>query len=115
MNREEKFRSYREQLADTKLIDILELQDKKTDLLLKRVEYLIEMVERQSSSLYELSKQPTEIFELTPFNALPKDELDKAIVFDEMFKESLKEYDNLLKDMDCSLTLEEVKAFGVEK
>jgi hypothetical protein len=87
MNRTEKYRNFREQCSDTKLIDILEMHDKKVELLLNRVEYLIEIVENQSSSLYELAKDDVEIFNDNP---VYKED------FDEMFKETLKAYDKIL-------------------
>ena len=85
MNRKEKYKDFREQCSETKLIDILDMQDKKINLLMNRVEHLVDMVEKQSNYLYELVKEEKEIFENHVY------EQD----FDEMFKESLKEFDKL--------------------
>lgn len=78
-----KYKSLREQCADTTLIDILDLQDKKIDLLLNRVEYLVELVHNQSNSLYELSKPETKIFEEESKQPIYAED------FDEMFRESI--------------------------
>lgn len=86
MNRKEKYKDFREQCSETKLIDILDMQDKKINLLMNRVEHLVDMVEKQSNYLYELVKEEKEIFE----NQVYKED------FDEMFKESLDELEKII-------------------
>ena len=92
MNRTEKYAHYREQCSETKLIDILDMQDRKIDFLLNRVEHLVELTEQQSNSLYELAKQPIEIFD-EDFDEVINQDTKGNI--DEMFRESIKAYDDL--------------------
>lgn len=84
MNRTEKYAHYREQCSETKLIDLLDMQDKKIDLLMQRVETIAEQLTEMSTSLYHIAKYD----DTATYN------------LEHLFKESLKAFDDLVGCFD---------------
>lgn len=100
MTRTELYREKRKGISKTEY-RILEMLNEVSE----KLDYVIDRIDKTSESLYELAKQPTEIFK----NDV--DEFNKALTlniysdiskeaFDEQFKESLKEYEKWIGDTE---------------
>ena len=76
MNRTQLYREKRKGIAKTEY-RILEMLNDVSE----KLDYVIERIDRTSESLYELAKQPTEMFGVS------------KEAFDENFREALKEYE----------------------